>query len=73
MTGDYWIRWNSVVRIRFFSNRLVSEEALQSSTGCQYYGARSRSMVLAENVMEAEIWGPAMVVRVFVARRNWLC
>jgi hypothetical protein len=29
-------------------------------------------MVLAENVIEAEICGLAMVVRVFVARRNWL-
>jgi hypothetical protein len=29
-------------------------------------------MVLAENVMKAEIRGVAMVVRIFVAMRNWL-
>jgi hypothetical protein len=27
---------------------------------------------LAENIMEAEIWGPVMVVPVFMARWNWL-
>ena len=32
----------------------------------------SRSMVLAENVMEGGIWELAMVVCVFVAMKNWL-
>jgi hypothetical protein len=45
----------------FFSGRLVSEGALRSSAGCYYHGACSRSVVLAEKIMEAEIWGLAMV------------
>jgi hypothetical protein len=56
----------------FFFVRLVSEGALRSSTGYQYHGAGFHSMVVAANVMEAEIRGLAMVVRVWAAITNWL-
>ncbi|KAK1620255.1 hypothetical protein QYE76_025772 [Lolium multiflorum] len=56
----------------FYSGRLVTEEAFRSSAGGYYHGARFRSVVLAENDMEVEICGLAMVTRVWVARRNWL-
>ena len=56
----------------FYSGRLVTEGAFRSSAGGYYHGARFRSVVLAENDMEVEISGLAMVTRVWVARRNWL-
>jgi hypothetical protein len=71
--GGCRIGWNSVERTHvFYSCRLVTEGAFQSSAGGYYHGARFRSVVLAENDMEAEICGLAMVTRVWVARRNWL-
>jgi hypothetical protein len=43
---------------------LVSEGAFRSSAGGYYHGAHFRFVVLAENDMEAEICGLAVVARV---------
>jgi hypothetical protein len=60
----------------FLSDRLVLEGVLRSSAGCYHHATWFPVpwwSQLAENVMEAKLWGLAMVVRVFVAMRKLLC
>jgi hypothetical protein len=59
----------------FLSGRLVLEGAQRSSACCYHHVVRLLVpwwSQLAENVMDAEICGLAMVVRVFVAMWIWL-
>jgi hypothetical protein len=75
MNRVHWIRWDSVVRPCVF----IWPFGFRGSVGKLYwllpsYGTFSHPWwsQLAENVMEAKIWGPAVVVWILVARWNWL-
>ena len=71
--GDCWIGWYSIVRTRVFLWPFGFRGS--ASKLCWLlisWSTLSHSMVLAENDVEGEIGGMALVVRIFLVKRNWL-
>jgi hypothetical protein len=69
-----WIRWNSVERTHVFPTVWFERERWEALLAITVMGMLSlpwQSRV-AENVMEAEIWGLAMRIQLFAAKVNWV-